>query len=456
MNFSKKATVTVLSVALIATGLAGCGGKSKTDSSKGHVYFLNGKTEVADQFKALAKKYTEKTGVEVQISTSSAEEMDETMASELAKSEPPTMFSISGYDDFTKYKSHMAPLQDTEVFSLLNDAGKTNAYRDGKNAYTLPYAAEWYGIIYNKKIIKDYCSKPYAVIKSDADIKNWDVFTKVVKDIQSHKGDLGIKGAFATPGLDASAQYRFTAHLSRIPLFFEYKDSNTTFKPELKGTYLDNYKNMIDLQVQNSPTPATMLSSKTSDDIAGEFALGEVAFYTNGVWSYTNIRKNKVADSDIGMLPSYFTGIKGEEAYAPPSIYDAAWAVNKNINAADRKATLDFIKWMVNSDQGKSVLSKEMGFSVPFKGFDNAKYQPDNPITTAARQWETKGKKPLRSFAIPGMQWEDGIGNALVEYTQGTKGWDNVKSTYLNVWKSEWADNQKATGMLPKATKFED
>ncbi|WEV73914.1 ABC transporter substrate-binding protein [Bifidobacterium sp. ESL0798] len=343
MNFSKKATVTVLSVALIATGLAGCGGKSKTDSSKGHVYFLNGKTEVADQFKALAKKYTEKTGVEVQISTSSAEEMDETMASELAKSEPPTMFSISGYDDFTKYKSHMAPLQDTEVFSLLNDAGKTNAYRDGKNAYTLPYAAEWYGIIYNKKIIKDYCSKPYAVIKSDADIKNWDVFTKVVKDIQSHKGDLGIKGAFATPGLDASAQYRFTAHLSRIPLFFEYKDSNTTFKPELKGTYLDNYKNMIDLQVQNSPTPATMLSSKTSDDIAGEFALGEVAFYTNGVWSYTNIRKNKVADSDIGMLPSYFTGIKGEEAYAPPSIYDAAWAVNKNISAADRKATLDFI-----------------------------------------------------------------------------------------------------------------
>ena len=450
---TKNALAGLITVAMVST-MAACG-SSGSSSDTGHVYFLNGKTEAADDFKDLAAEYTKETGVEVQVSTSSAAEMDATMASELAKSEAPTMCGISGYDDFTKYKTYMEPLQNKKIFSLLNDSGKANSFKDADTAYTLPYAAEWYGIIYNKKIIKSYCSKSYSLIDSDTDIINWDVFSKVVKDIQAHKDDLGIEAAFATPSLDASASYRFSAHLSRIPIFFEYKDADTTFEPELKGTYLRNYKDMVDLQVQNSPTQATMLSSKSVDDVTGEFALGQVAFYTNGVWTYSGIRNNDVSDDDIGMLPSYFIGIDGEEQYAPPSIYDAAWAVNKKANEKNKKATLEFIKWMVTSDKGREALSKEMGLSVPFKGFDNAQYQPDNRLTTLARQWESDGKKPLRSFAIPGMQWEDSITNALVEYTQGTGDWDGVKKAYLDEWKTEWANNKKATGLLPEATTFE-
>lgn len=45
------------------------------------------------------------------------------------------------------------------MFKLLNDTGKVYSYTIDGNSYTLPYAAEWYGIIYNKKIIKDYCSQ---------------------------------------------------------------------------------------------------------------------------------------------------------------------------------------------------------------------------------------------------------------------------------------------------------
>jgi raffinose/stachyose/melibiose transport system substrate-binding protein len=53
------------------------------------------------------------------------------------------------------------------------------------------------------------------------------------------------------------------------------------------------------------------------------------------------------------------------------------------------------------------------------------------------------------------MQWEDSITNALVEYTQGTGDWDGVKKAYLDEWKTEWANNKKATGLLPEATTFE-
>ena len=45
--------------------------------------------------------------------------------------------------------------------------------------------------------------------------------------MQAHKDDLGIKGAMATPGLESSDLYRFASHMTRIPLFYEYKDNNT-------------------------------------------------------------------------------------------------------------------------------------------------------------------------------------------------------------------------------------
>lgn len=53
--------------------------------------------------------------------------------------------------------------------------------------------------------------------------------------MQAHKDDLGIEGAMATPGLESSDLYRFASHMTRIPLFYEYKDNNTTFMPEIKA-----------------------------------------------------------------------------------------------------------------------------------------------------------------------------------------------------------------------------
>ena len=128
---------------------------------------------------------------------------------------------------------------------------------------------------------------------------------QVAESIEQHKDDLGVDGAFATPGLDASDTYRFAAHMTRLPLYYEYRDANTTFSKTIKGTYLKNYKDMFDLQLKTSPTEASMVSSKTYDDVTSEFALGQVAFYPNGVWAYSQIKGNDVADEDLGMLPYY-------------------------------------------------------------------------------------------------------------------------------------------------------
>ena len=220
-------TCAVAAALAMGVSLAACGGSS-ADSDKGHVYFMNNKAEVVDQYKQLAEMYTEKTGVQVDVQTGASNTYDATMRSELAKSNAPTMFNISGFDQFAKYQKYCEPLQDTEVYKLLNDDGKAYSYTIDGDSFTLPYAAEWYGIIYNKKIINDYASKNYAVIKSADDIKDYKTLKAVAESINEHKDDLGVDGAFATPGLDASDTYRFSAHMGRIPLYYEYKDMSTT------------------------------------------------------------------------------------------------------------------------------------------------------------------------------------------------------------------------------------
>ncbi len=395
MNRNITRIVAIAATLAMGTSLAACGGSS-ADSSKGHVYFMNNKAEVVDQYKELASMYTKKTGVQVDIQTGAAGTYDATMKSELAKDNAPTMFNVAGFDQFAKYQKYVEPLQDTDVFKLLNDTGKAYSYTIDGNSYTLPYAAEWYGIIYNKKIIKDYCAKSYAVIKSADDIKDYKTLKQVAESIEQHKDDLGVDGAFATPGLDTSDTYRFAAHMTRLPLYYEYRDANTTFSKTIKGTYLKNYKDMFDLQLKTSPTEASMVSSKTYDDVTSEFALGQVAFYPNGVWAYSQIKGNDVADEDLGMLP-YYMGIKGEEDCGPVGVYDASWAVNKNASEKDKKATLDFIKWMITDNEAKKILSKDMGFSVPFTTFTDD-YQPDNPLTEAARAYSNDGKTEVRSY----------------------------------------------------------
>ena len=440
MNKLSKGIV-LISAAALTLGLAACG--SSTNSDAGHVYFLNNKPEVVDQWNELADMYTKETGVQVDIQSATSGSYESTLSSELAKNNAPTMFCIGGFDQYAKYKNYLEPLQDSEAYKLLNEQGKQMAHKDGDDVYGLPYAAEWFGIIANKKIINEYAKKS---------IKDFATLKKVADSIQQHKDDLGLDGAFSTPGLDASNYYRYASHMTQVPVAYEYIDEGVDFEKELKGTYLDNYKALWDLEMKDNPTENTMLGSVNYEDSTAEFSTGRVAFYPNGVWAYSQIKDNDVADEDLAMLP-YYMGFPNESKYAANSIYDISWSVNKNASEKDKKATLDFIKWMVTNDDAKKILAKDMGFAVPFTTFDSEDFQPDNPLTKSALKLESDGLTPIHGAYIPGQAWADGVANALLEYAQGTGDWNGVKKAYLDDWTSAWNDYESNFGMLPPVHK---
>ena len=107
--------------------------RSSADDGKGKVYFLNFKPETADQWVALAKKYTDKTGVQVKVQTAASGTYEQTLKSELAKSDAPTIFQVNGPVGYQNWKGYTADLKDTGIYNELNN--KDIALKDGDKVW---------------------------------------------------------------------------------------------------------------------------------------------------------------------------------------------------------------------------------------------------------------------------------------------------------------------------------
>lgn len=416
--------------------LAACGSSTSGDDAKGKVYYLNFKPEAADQWAALAKEYTKEKGVDVKVQTAASGTYEQTLKSEIAKTEAPTLFQVNGPVGYQNWKKYTADMSNTDVYKELTN--QDVALKDGDKVVGVPYVMETYGLIYNKDILNKYFALDGAKATSMDEIDNFDTLKAVADDMQARKDELGIKGAFTSAGFDSSSDWRFKTHLANLPLYYEFKDDNVTEQPAtIKGTYLPNYKKIFDLYITDSTTDPTQLSAKTGDDANSEFALGEAAFYQNGTWAWTDLQKAGMKAESVGMMPIY-TGVKGEEKQGLATGSENYWCINDKASDADKKATEDFLSWVITSDTGKKAISQDMGFTTPFKTFDDVKF--DNPLTEAAVEDQKSGTTQVSwNFTMmPSEEWKNKVGQALLEYAQGTGKWDAVKTAFMDGWASEY------------------
>ena len=451
----KKVFAMLMTATMLTSMLAGCGGstenedketpkkessEAKGDKEKGgdgKVYYLNFKPEQADQWVELAKTYTDETGVEVEVQTAAAGTYESTLKSEMAKDEPPTLFQVNGPVGLASWKDYCYDLSDSQIYKDVSS--DDYVLKDGDAVQGIAYVIETYGIIYNKALLKKYFELPDAEIKSIDELNNFEALKKVADGIQKHKEDLGVMGAFTSAGMDSSSDWRFKTHLANLPVYYEYKDEGVTSSEAIKGTYLDNFKNVWDMYLKDSTCEPSMISSKTGEDASSEFALGEAVFYQNGTWAYNDIKDNEVADEDLGMLPIYI-GVEGEEKQGLCTGSENYWCVNSKASAEDQQATLDFLNWVITSDAGRESIAHEMGFTTPFDTF-TGEYEADNVFIQASNQYIADGKYSVTwNFStIPSETWKDGVGSALLEYAQGTGDWDGVVSAFVDGWATEYA-----------------
>ena len=392
---------------------------------EGKVYYLNFKPEADEAWQNLAKAYTEETGTEVTVVTAASGQYETTLQSEMAKSDAPTLFQVNGPVGLKNWKDYCYDLKDSEIYSQLTS--EAYALKDGESVPGIAYVIESYGLIVNKTLLE---KAGYTL----DDIKSYDQLKTVADDIQSKKDELGIKGAFTSAGMDASSDWRFKTHLANLPIYYEYKDEGVDDAAELKGTYLENYKNLFDLYITDSTCDPAELSAKTADDSRNEFVNSEAVFYQNGSWEYAELAKT-FSDEELAMIPIYF-GVDDENQGLATGT-ENYWCVNKNASEEDIQATLDFMNWCVTSETGTKAMSEDMGFTIPFK----TAVAPTNVFVKQDAEYTEAGLTPVswNFTTMPSEEWKNGVGTALTAYAAETGSWDDVVSAFVDNWAMEKA-----------------
>ena len=422
----------LLSVALCATMvaglLAGCGSSSKSDKassdSKGSVYWLNFKPEADEALQGIAKTYEKENGVKVKVVTAASGNYNSTLTSEMGKSAAPTLFVVGNQAAVKTWDDYCIDLKDTDVYKELSTDAFNLKDENGKVA-SMGYCYESYGIIVNKKLLK---KAGYEI----TDIKDFASLKSVAEDIHKRADKLGFD-AFTSSGMDDASSWGFTGHLANMPLFYEGRDDGWKEAPaEIKGTYLDNFKNVWDLYINNSKYDKKTLATGGYDAEA-EFKKGEAVFYQNGPWEYDALKKS-ISDDDMQMIPIY-CGVEGEEKAGLCSGTENCWAVNAKASKADQKATLEFMKWLVTSKEGTKVMAEQFG-AIPYKkaaDSGNVFLKNANDLLEAGNynvDWSF-------NYTPNVDEWRASLVAAMNKYDAGGS-WDDVKTAFVQGWATQY------------------
>ena len=317
--------------------------------------------------------------------------------------------------------------RDTEL--IPSDMSDFNLYGENGELLAVGYCYEAFGIIVNKALLAE---AGYEL----SDITNFESLKAVAEDITARKDELGF-AAFSSAGLESSSSWRFSGHLANMPLYYEFRDDGVTSQPAtITGAYLDNFKAVWDLYINNSTCTPAELTTKTGDESEAEFGEGKAVFFQNGTWEYANlVDKFGMNPDDLAMIPIY-CGVDGEENAGLCSGTENCWAVNAKADPEDIQATLDFMYWVVTSESGTKMMAEQFG-PCPFK---NAA-EPENVFFSQANEYVANGNYTVTwafNYTPNVDAWRAGVVAALTQYSVGGGSWDDVVTAFVNGWATQY------------------
>ncbi len=396
-----KKLIAMLLALVMVFGLVACGGSEpaateapKTDApaaeapateapaapeATGKVFWLNFKPESDEALQTLAKMYTEETGVPVKVVTAASGTYNETLTAEMDKGDAaPTIFVVGNNAAVQTWGEYCYDLAGTEIEAEMNGDAYKLYDADGKLC-SLGYCYECYGIIVNLDLLaKAGYEKDY--------IKNFATLKEVAEDVHARAAELGFD-AFTSAGMDGSSSWRYTGHLINAAYYWESVDEPENWvvcPPAIKGTYMDNFKQLYDLMVVNSATDRATLANG-GFDAGAEFANGEALFYVNGNWEWSNLEGKGMTKEQVHMYP-YYCGVEGEENIGLNAGTENYWAVNSEASEEDIAASLAFMKWVVTDPEASEIAVGTFG-TMPYK---NAVASP-NPFYASANEYLAAG-----------------------------------------------------------------
>ena len=419
---SKRIIALMISIILILS-MTACG----KGSGKGSVYWLNFKPELDETLQSLAAKYQEETGVSVKVKTPESGTYRQTLLDEMDSDNPPTMYVLNNQDSVNRWGGTSLDLTGTAIQAELSTSSYNLTNEDGK-LVAIPYCLECYGIAVNQELLE---KTGYTV----DDIKGFDTLKYLVQTIHQNAGWLGFD-AFCSPDLDADSSWRLTGHLANLEYYYEEQDSGKWKEApaSLTGAYMDNYKNLYDLCVNNAVSAPEQLAAGGHHP-AEEFTSGKAVFFLTGSWDYAKL---SAAVPRVTMIP-YYCGVKGEEKAGLNSGSENYWAVNAGASENDQNATIAFMKWLVTDESASATMVEQLG-NMPYKNAaktENGFLKKQDEYTEAGcykMDWATLFQPNEETYRAD-------LVAAFTTYNadQSDANWEKVRAAFVDNWAVQYA-----------------
>ena len=400
------------------------------------VRILNDSPDLQESFEKLADAYESESGVETEVALATDDVYRSVLEAGNQKEKPATVFLLHSKDEIADYDAFCENLSDAPFAGkVLSDSFVCKNNRGEVSGVML--STDFYGLIYNRDILSAYMGLPDALIYSVSEIDSFEMLSKVAADIQKHKAELKrrtnlpVKGAFTSSYIDTSSGWKFSRLLLNDAVYYEEKDGMGVFSKKLKGKYLPQYKEVLDLMLSNATCDEKELQEKSGGSAVKEFAAGEAAFYFGGTWSLNNILgSGKITASQMGMMPLYFANEACQEG---PGLLNATYVcINREAKERDKEAALEFLDWCVTDADAQKILMDEMGYTLPYETVSFEEY--GNVLVKDAMQIAQSGAvmKEDRYALSPSREWEKAFEGAVKAYVLKEGKWDEVEAVFAD------------------------
>lgn len=443
-NRMKKVIGSVLTVAMVAGMMTGCGStggstdtKTSADNSAGDgqvvIDIFQNKNEISDALQAAIDTYEEENpSIKINLETVGGSDYASSLKAKMLGNDPVEIFTLGGPDDIASYQDYLEPLTDQEWVSHVTAGGVDNVTVDDE-VYGLPLAIEGYGLIYNKKIFE-------AAGIDASKLTTYDAIDKAFADLQNQIDEGKLADEF--PVLEAVEEYAAKEswivglHTNNVALSQEFKSATNAFNSKsVEYTYGDQLKDLIDLETKytTSKDDLSLLNSVDySTQVGGGLAIERVAVVQQGNWISSEVANvsEDVLDN-LGILPIPLKGVVEDSIAVGVSNY---WCVNSKSSDAEKKAAKDFLNWLYQSDEGKQIVVNDLGFIPAFDNYDDVTIS--DPLSAEVKRYVDAGKTIPWVFSGQPSGWDSKVAANIQNYLAGSMTWDEVIAQNIADWES--------------------
>ncbi len=368
------------------------------------ITILNTKSELVDQFEALAEEYEEKTGVNVEVSFTS-DVVGTHLAEKYAAGTPYTVMMVDKPDvyDFQEY------LLDLSGEKWAADGGMEYGTVIDGALYSFPLMIESVGLLYNADAIEAITGEPFVW----EDYTDVEAFKQLLEELKAG----GMEKPVAVNKEDWSLANHFFGQLYSQQ--GNSAEGSQSFVDDLIAGTVSLEENARFQSIMDTFDLLAEYNINSSDPLAAEydlnnsyFAEGDVAFWFNGSWA-TDIYE---VTENIGMMPMPQADTADEANTRLICGASKALVVDGSASTAEeQQAAKDFLNWLAYEEDGQSFIVDSCQM-IP--AFSHIEKTVSTPLGISAQSFIQNGATEYWYQTIPGDHGTQ-VGASLQKYLAG-------------------------------------